>query len=120
VTSQNRALLAQASRRALELFRQRVAENPVATPEVQNSVLAQLEWLTDFAEGRNEERNRLSRLVFGTYVAKEELNPDDHELNDALTKAFYAATTFSRGLKIDPNSVAAMPPNKSLERTREV
>lgn len=118
-TQKNRELLAQTARRALELVRRRIAANPVAIPEIQNSVLAQLEWLTDFAEGRNEERARLSRLVFGVYVAKEEVDPDDRELNDALSKAFYAATTYSRGLMIDPNVVGAMPPNTSLERTCE-
>ena len=119
MTTQNRELLAQTARRALELFRRRIAASLVAIPETQNSVLAQLEWLTDFAEGRNDDRTRLSSLVFGVHVAKEEVGPDNHELNDALSKAFYAATTFSRGLKIDPNAVGAMPPNKSLERTRE-
>jgi hypothetical protein len=119
VSSQNRQLLAQSARRALELFRVRIAAGPVAIPQIQESVLAQLEWLTDFAEGRNEERARLGQIMFGLYVGREEIDPSDRELNDALSKAFSAATIYGRGLKIDPNAVSPMPPNTSLERTRE-
>lgn len=119
VSSENRQLLAQASRHALELFRTRIAAGLVAIPQIQESILAQLEWLTDFAEQRNDDRARLAKLMFGVYVAREELNPDDRELNDALSKAFYAAETYSRGLKIDPHVVSPTPPNTSFKRTRE-
>ena len=115
MTLQNRLLLAQYSRRALDLLRKRLAVGPVASPRVQGSVLAQLEWLTDFAEGRNEERARLADLGFGVHLAKGDINTSDSELDEALYAAAHAADIYAGGLKIE----AVMPPNTSLERTRD-
>jgi hypothetical protein len=112
VTLRNRQLLAKYSRRALELFRKRIALGPVASARAQASVLAQLEWLTDFAEGRNEQRSRFKDLVF---FAKEDADTGDSELDEALYAAGLAADFYVSGLKID----AMMPPNTSFERTRE-
>ena len=116
MTSPNRQLLAQASRQALDLCRRAIAVRPIAVPQIQESVLAQLEWLTDFAEGRNDDRARLGEMVFGHYVARDEISSDDGSLIDALHNAFYAASTYRRGLKIDPSTLSAMLPNPSLER----
>jgi len=116
MTSQNRQLLAQYARRALDLLHRRLSQGPIAIPQIQESIVAQLEWLTDFGEGRNEERSRLFDLNFGGYLAKEETCLEDSgELAGAIHQAFYAASIYALGLRID----SFMPPNISLERSRE-
>ena len=69
-------------------------------PAIYNSVIAQLNWLVDFFEGKSEERNKLKDLTFGHYAVRE-LDPREIELVEALNKAFYVATRTKEGLKID-------------------
>ena len=69
-------------------------------PAIYDSVIVQLNWLIEFLEGKNEERNRLKDLTFGHYAVRE-LDPRETELVEALNKAFYVATKTKDGLKID-------------------
>jgi hypothetical protein len=78
-------------------------------------VLAQLEWLTDFAEGRNDERHRLGDLGFGVHLAKEDMDTSDVELVAALNAAAWAADVYGRGLKI----AVFVPADTASGQTRE-
>jgi hypothetical protein len=89
------------ARKALELCRDRMKHNPnIAVPGMLESILAQLEWLVAFFEGRNSERNRLHTLVFGHYAARE-IDERDEEFVQALHNASYVASRTASGLKID-------------------
>jgi hypothetical protein len=103
------ALKAAVTKRALELCNNRIQTNAgVALPEIMTSIKTQLEWLLAYFEGRNNERAKLHKLVFGHYAVRE-LDERDTEFIDALTKAFYVASRTARGLKVDEKVLSGGP-----------
>jgi len=95
-------LKAAIARKALALCIDRINRaSPVALPEILESTRRQLEWLVDYFEGKNTERQKLRTLVFGHYAARE-IDENDEELVRALKDAFYVAVQTSKGLKVDP------------------
>jgi hypothetical protein len=96
-------LKAEVVKKALELCNVRIKSNSrVALPWMLDSIRAQLEWLVSFFEGRNNEREKLRKLVFGHYAARE-LDESDTEFISALAKAHYVASRTAAGLKVDEN-----------------
>lgn len=99
------ALKAEVTRKALELCYDRIrSRRHIALPEILESIKNQLEWQLDFFEGRNSERVKLRKLVYGHYAARE-LDEEDQEFITALGKAFYVASRTAEGLKIDETLV---------------
>jgi hypothetical protein len=92
-------------KKALTLCEDRIKNSPnIAVPGVLESIHAQLEWLVSFFEGRNNERAKLHKLVFGHYAIRE-LDERDEEFIEALKKANYVAHQTGAGLKIDLREV---------------
>jgi hypothetical protein len=95
------ALKAAVTMRALDLCNNRIQINAgVALPDIMASIKTQLEWLLAYFEGRNKERAKLHKLVFGHYAVRE-VDERDEEFIDALTKASYVASQTARGLEVD-------------------
>lgn len=99
-------LKAKVTKKALELCCDRIRKcRPVALPEILESIKRQLEWQLEYFEGRNCEREKLRKLVYGHYATKE-IDEEDQEFISALEKAFYVASRTAEGLKIDEKAVA--------------
>ncbi len=83
---------------ALTMAKQREKECP--TLPMYNSIVEQLKFLVNYLGGIEKDRSKLSKLMFGVYVAKE-LNETDPEFANILAKAYYIATQKRKGLKVD-------------------
>jgi len=99
------ALKAEVTSKALELCCDRIRNSRhVALPEILGSIKRQLEWQLEYFEGRNCEREKLRKLVYGHYATRE-IDEEDQEFISALGKAFYVASRTAEGLKIDEKLV---------------
>jgi hypothetical protein len=99
------ALKVDITRKALELCCDRIRnKRQIALPEILDSIKSQLEWQLEFFEGRNSERGKLRKLVYGHFAARE-LGEEDPEFITALARAFYVASRTAEGLKIDEKLV---------------
>ena len=96
---------AKVAKTALDLCKDRIRNNPnIATPEILGSIKVQLEWLVSYFEGKNSEREKLHKLVFGHYAARE-IDERDEEFIQALYNANYVVLQTAAGLKIDLNAI---------------
>ncbi|QWV98811.1 hypothetical protein KP005_05870 [Geomonas nitrogeniifigens] len=99
------ALKAEVTRKALELCCDRIRKSRhVTLPETLESIKHQLEWQLAYFEGRNSEREKLHKLVYGHYAVRE-IDEEDQEFISALAKAFYVASSTAKGLKLDEKLV---------------
>jgi hypothetical protein len=104
-------LKARITREALRVCDERMTTGSFSVPEpMMQSIQAQLSWLIDFFEGRSTERDKLHKLTFGHFAARE-IEDSDPELTDALYKAYYVASQTAAGLKIDLAVLGQMPNN---------
>lgn len=94
-------LKAEIARKALDLCNKRIRDKvPVALPQILDSTRIQLEWLVAYFEGKNSERQKLFKLTFGHYAARE-MDESDSEFISALGMANYVAQRTAEGLKLD-------------------
>jgi len=84
--------------KALTVAEQRESEN--SSLSMYSSIVEQLKYLSNYINGKDTNRTKLSELTFGIYAAKE-LEETDPEFAKILSKAFYVATQKSKGLKVN-------------------
>jgi hypothetical protein len=94
-------LKAKITQEALRICNERINTGRLPVPEpMMQSIQAQLTWLLEFFEGRSDERDKLHKLTFGHFAARE-IEDADPELTDSLNKAYYVASRTASGLKVD-------------------
>ena len=88
--------------KALEMAKQREKECP--SLPMYNSIVQQLEFLSNYLAGNDTDRTKLMNLMFGVYAAKE-LEETDPDFANILGKAFYVASQKKKGLRVDESSL---------------
>jgi len=83
---------------ALEMAIQR--EKVCKSLPMYNSIVEQLKFLKNYLNGKDKDRTKLMKLMFGVYAAKE-LEETDPDFAEILHKAFYVASQKKKGLKVD-------------------
>lgn len=84
-------------KRALATF---LTKKNVVVPQMQESIVNQLNFLISYFQGVNSDREKLFELTFG-HLAAREIDPREEEIISALNSAFYVASQTRNGLKLD-------------------